>query len=193
MKRLTLLIVILLLAACAPTPTTVPIDSKPIGSTPAPSIVTTNPRSESDIQFKGGHGLPVDTRIYYLTGEVVGEVESLTRQVAPARSSLSVYGSYASGYSVGPTINGKSFIRLKVDAIKPTDTDWVAVGQIVIVKGTDTKLTALLPGDKVSIMCRRQAEPIAAVYPDEYYDQNTHTTWELDYCRMESPVVDYQR
>ena len=182
MKALMFLFVALLVAGCAPAPTTSDIST-------GKQVETQRPNSESGVQYVGGDGLPVDERLYRISGEVIADVGSLTRQVTPGRVEVTGYDGYVSSYYVAPTINGKSFIRLKVNAIEPSDTDWVTTGQVVIVKGTDTKMTALLPGDKVDFLCRRQAEAIAAIHPGEWYNAKTNTTWELDYCRMESPVI----
>lgn len=176
------LIAVLLTACAAPQPTT-----KDIGT--GNTVQTVNPTSESGIPYVGGDGLPQDERLYIIKGKVVADVSSLTRQTAPAYGSTSGYNGYISGYYVGPSVNGKSFTRILVKSIDPSNTDWVAAGQIVIIKGTDTKMTALLPGDVVNFLCRRQAEAIAAIHPNEWYNAKTNTTWELDYCRMDSPVI----
>lgn len=155
------------------------------------TVNTVGPTSESGINYTvaANAGLPVDKRYYKLTGTVVADVSSLTRMTSPGYGYITGYNGYTSGYYQPPTIGGKSFIRLQVDKINPADTDWVAAGEIVVVKGTDTKLTALLPGDKVDIECRRQAEAVAAIYPGEWFNPADATTWELDYCRMVSPVI----
>ena len=186
MKRvLFVLMSVAVLAGCGYTqPTTKDIST---GET----VNTVGPTSESNIAYivAANAGLPVDKRYYLLTGTVVADVSSLTRMTSPGYGYITGYNGYTSGYYQAPTINGKSFIRLLVSKINPGDTDWVATGDIVVVKGTDTKLTALLPGDKVDIECRRQAEAVAAIYPGEWFNPANATTWELDYCRMVSPVI----
>lgn len=185
MNKWMIILSVLFLAGCV-LPTTSDIST---GKT----VQTQAPESESGIRYQGGDGLPVDERIYHIEGMVVADVGSLVRQDSPGYGSIGGYAAngtgYVSGYYVGPTINGKSFVRIRVSNIDPGDTDWVASGQIVIIKGTDTKMTVLLPGDNVKFICRRQAEAIAAIHPGEWYNAKTNTTWELDYCRMESPVI----
>jgi|WetSurMetagenome_2_1015567.scaffolds.fasta_scaffold01390_21 hypothetical protein len=155
------------------------------------TVVTNLPESDSGVRFVGGSGLPTDQRVYHITGTVVGDAESLVRQVSPARGSISGYGSYVGGSFSGEVLKGKTMVRLQLESIAPNDTDWVTAGQILIIKASDTKAVALYPGDKVTFYCRRQAEAVAAINRGEWYDADNMTTWELDYCRLASPVVTY--
>lgn len=184
-KALWIVVAVILLIGCGGTP----LQTKDIST--GNTVLAEAPTSESGIPYTvaANAALPVDERIYYISGKVIAGVESLTRQTTPALGGISGYNGYTSGYYIGPSVNGKSFVRILVSEIKPSDTDWVSKGQIVIIKGTDTKMTALLPGDNVQFMCRRQAEAIAAIHPGEWYNPDNNTTWELDYCRMASPVI----
>ena len=177
---------VVILSACynPPPPTTTDIGS---GQT----VQTTAPVSESNIPWTvaANGALPVDERIYKISGKVVVDAQSLTRQTSPGYGYISGYNGYTSGYYQTPSVNGKSFVRLQVSTIDPSNTDWVTAGEIVIIKGTDTKMIALQPGDNVDFLCRRQAEAIAAIHPGEWFNPDTGTTWELDYCRMVSPVI----
>lgn len=185
MKFLVLLIVLVVVACTSPAPKTTDIAT---GLTTESTV----PNSESNYAYAGGITLPVDTRIYDIVGTVIAEVDSLTRQTKSAYGSVSGYssGSFGSvsGVYVGPTINGKSFIRIQVESIVPADTDWVTKGDVIIIKGTDTKLTSALPGDNIEVLCRREAETIGAVKPGEWVDES-YVTWELDLCRLKSPVI----
>jgi len=91
-----------------------------------------------------------------------------------------VYSTY-----YGPQLNGKGMVRLTV---ADSDAELAPVGSTVILKLDDTKGILLLPGDQVTFKCRAQFEAIAAVMKQQAFDQ-TAGTWELDYCRLASPVV----
>lgn len=153
-----------------------------------------NPKTDSDSSFSYDDSarVPVDEATYELTGEVVGQVNNLTRQVEPGKGSISgsQYGSYGtlSGSFTGPIEAGKGFVRLKVSVSKPA-TDLAPVGEVAIVKTADTKASALMPGDIVTFKCRRQYENIAAVKDKQEFKESEVGTWELDYCRFETPVL----
>lgn len=130
--------------------------------------------------------IPVDNNIYTLTGVVVGDVNSI-QQTGSAR----VVTTYRSDfYSVGtyfPTeMNGKGLVRLWVEK---SDFPGVPPETIAIIKSTDTKLIAVLPGDRITLRCRVQAEAIAPSYTGQVYDPDRAVTLELDFCRMLSPVI----
>lgn len=148
------------------------------------------PESDSGQYFTRGSEIPVDDNVYTITGQVVSEVGSLTRQTEAARGSISGSGTggfaYISGSYYGPEFGGKGFIRLHV---LESDSFLAPWGEIVILKSTDTKGVALLPGDVVTFKCRHQYEAIAAVRNSETFDQEKLETWEIDYCRFVSPVI----
>ncbi len=144
------------------------------------------PAPESDSsQFYSGGRIPVDDAVYMITGEVVGDVDSLTRVGAGA--SYRRYDTYATG-SYWMEQTGKGFVRVKV---MRTDKDVpeAQLEDVVILKTTDSKVRALLPGDIVTFKCRRQYEAVAAVRNNETFDANKVATWEIDYCRMFTPLV----
>lgn len=148
------------------------------------------PDSDSTFGYADGSKIPVDERVYTVTGEVSGPINNLTRQVKPAEGSLtgSTYGSYGSvsGSFTGPIEAGKGFVRVLVTQ---SDTDLAPVRELAIVKTADTKVSALLPGDIVSFKCRRQYENVAAVKDKQSFKESEVGTWELDYCRMVNPTV----
>lgn len=150
-----------------------------------------NPPADSDssYSYKGDTKVDVDETTYSIKGEVVREVNSLTRQVAPAKGDLFGYGGYTSGSFTGPVEAGKGFVRLKVSVSQPA-TDLAPVGEVAIIKTTDTKVTALMAGDVVVFKCRRQYENIGAVKNDQTFNKDEVATWELDYCRLSTPVIE---
>lgn len=148
--------------------------------------------SDSSQSYKEGSKIPVDKEVYQITGEVVGPVNDLTRQVEPAKGETSgyIYGNYGSisGSFTGPIEAGKGFVRLLVQSSEPS-TDLAPTGDVTIIKTSDTKVKALLPGDVVEFKCRRQYENIAAVVENQEFDPDDVAAWELDYCRLASPVI----
>jgi hypothetical protein len=164
----------------------------------------TAPQVESDSNQSydtGGKSsrIPVDDHVYEVTGEVVGPVNTVTRQVKPAEGSSSgyiygmgggsLYGS-SSGSYFGEVTKGKGYVRLLVQSVSPA-TPSATAGAVSILKVTDTKATALIPGDVVTFKCRRQYEAIAAVRDNQTFNAKNKAleTWELDYCRMETAVI----
>jgi len=143
------------------------------------------PESNNGLSYAWFTTIPVDTVVYTLTGTVTTEVESLVRQTAPAQvQSYSAEGlSYSTYY--GPQMNGKGMVRLTVEA---SDAELAPVGSTVILKLDDTKGILLLPGDRITFKCRAQFEAISAVMNRQEFDPAAGT-WELDYCRLATPVV----
>lgn len=143
------------------------------------------PESNNGLSYAWLTTIPVDTAVYTITGTVSAEVESLVRQTAPAQvQSYSAEGmSYSTYY--GPQLNGKGMVRLTVTA---SDAALAPVGSTVILKLDDTKGILLLPGDQITVKCRAQFEAIAAVMNRQEFDPAAGT-WELDYCRLATPVV----
>jgi hypothetical protein len=172
-KSILLLLLVLLLTACR-------------GQAPQPV-------SDSPQTYETGARIPVDDSVYTITGQVVGEVASLSQQTTPAEGELTGlaargYG-YMGGSYFGPEFGGKGFVRLFVFTVDPS-TRLAPPEEIVIMKTTDTKAAALLPGDIVTFKCRAQYEAVAAVRENESFNQAKVETWELDYCRMATPVID---
>lgn len=161
------------------------------GEDAAPSV-----DSDSSQEYKPDSKIPVDDGVYEVTGEVSAEVNSVTRQVEAGGGELSgptcfgtsgCYGGTSASF-FGPVEKGKGYVRLLVQSTNP-ETSLASVGQVAILKVSDTKATALLPGDIVTFKCRRQYEAIAAVKDNQTFDADAVETWELDYCRLASPEI----
>lgn len=148
--------------------------------------------SDSNQAYADGSKVPTDLQIYTVTGTVAGDVESLTRQVKPGGGStptcFGTSGCYGGGSFFGPIEKGKGYVRLRVNSVSPA-TESAKEGSLTILKVTDTKATALLPGDTVTFKCRRQYEAIAAVQQRQKFDRDKDGTWELDYCRLSTPTI----
>lgn len=146
--------------------------------------------SDSEQDYRLGDRIPVDDAVYTILGVVAGDLESITRQTQPAYGSASGvmtggFG-YMGGAYYGAEYGGKGIVRLLVTG---SDTPEAPVGATVILKVTDLKALVLVPGDRVAFKCRRQYEAIAAVREQETLDVQKVETWELDYCRLVSPVI----
>jgi len=171
MKKSLFLLVLVLLVACGET-----------DALPAPD-------SDSRQSYKLGSTIPVDDNVYLIIGRVVGDVASLTRQESSGSLSGSTYSGYGSlSGSFYSETTGKGFVRLFVHSATP-ETANAPPERIIVIKTTDSKVTILLPGDVVEFKCRRQYEAVAAVRDSETFDRDKLGTWELDYCRMTSPVI----
>jgi hypothetical protein len=177
MKKLRILLVlaVLVVAGC------VPVDEAP------------RPDSDSSQSYRTEARIPVDDAVYTITGQVIADVGSITRQTQAARGSVSGVptgtGTFVSGSYYGPEFGGKGLIRLHV---QESNSSLAPIGEIVLLKSTDIKGAALLPGDTVTLKCRAQYEALAAVRENSNFDQELVETWELDYCRLVTPVIDVQ-
>jgi hypothetical protein len=131
--------------------------------------------------------IPVDDGLYTVTGVVVADVGSLTRQTSPGGGSISGYGNgFISGTMFGPEFGGAGFVRVQVSQ---SDSRLAPVEDTVILKVRDTKATLLLPGDRVTFKCRHEYEAVAPVRRQETFVADKVGTWELDYCRLAEPSV----
>lgn len=148
--------------------------------------VPPKPESSSGFTYAVGSTIPVDNSVYTITGQVVGEVESLVRQTAPAQGRVVGYGSgYISGSFYGPELNGKGLVRLFVHS---SDAKMAPSETVVVLKMEDTKGIVLLPGDVVTVKCRAQFEALSATTAGEPFSEDAGT-WELDFCRMATPSI----
>ncbi|MEZ4639803.1 MAG: hypothetical protein R2856_33400 [Caldilineaceae bacterium] len=148
--------------------------------------------SDSPQTYSASARIPVDDNVYTITGMVVGDIASLSQQTTPAQGDvLGLQGrgyGYLGGSYFGAEFGGKGFVRLLVRSAQPS-TPYAPPEQIVVLKTTDTKAVVLLPGDVVTFKCRAQYEAVAAVRENEAFNESKLETWELDYCRMVTPVI----
>lgn len=158
----------------------------------AMSACATSPSAQSDNgeayfgNMFSTEKIPIDDNVYTFKGKVIEDVASLTRQISPAYG-----GAYGNGYGYyrGETIDGKSFIRIVVSDVSPATSKEFYSDNGVIFKFTDTKATALLPGDVIEFKCRRQYEAIAPVRSGEPFDVDDFETWEFDFCRLTTGII----
>lgn len=155
-------------------------------------------QSDSDQKYASGSYVPLDYNYYTIKGTVVSDLISKDTGQEPGRISGSGVGiaptgggmttsSFSGTYFPGG-VTGKGFVRVHVEDTTP-DTPLAPDGSVVILKTTDLKAIALLPNDYVVFVCRVQYEAVAAVDNQERFDSEKAGTWEIDYCRLKSPVL----
>ncbi len=81
--------------------------------------------------------------------------------------------------------DGKGIVRGYLVSVEP-DVDFVAVGDTTVVKTTDWKVTGLLPGDTVTLVCVADFEPVCAKSTTATEVGECVDMWEFDYCRLDS-------
>lgn len=128
---------------------------------------------------KDSAAIPLNDAIYTVSGTVMAGVDSLVRSTTSSYATENVN-------QLTVTSTGKGFVRLKVTE---SDSSLAPLEAVVILKTIDTKVIALLPGDVVTLRCHAQAEAIPASYTGQPYDNVLAITWELDYCRLLTPVI----
>ncbi|MBP9819279.1 hypothetical protein KBC79_00925 [Candidatus Woesebacteria bacterium] len=95
------------------------------------------------------------------------------------------------GYARGVVwADGKGIVRGYLVSVEP-DPNFVAVGDITVVKTTDWKVTGLLPGDTVTLVCIADFEPVCAKSTKSTEVGECVDMWEFDFCRLDSiePLV----
>jgi hypothetical protein len=151
--------------------------------------IAPRPVSDSDQSYIATAKIPVDDNVYNLSGTIVSDVNSYSYQVG--QSYVSGYGTQYGGFVSGSGslwAEGKGFVRIKLESISPSN-DLAQAGDTIVVKTTDQKIRALLPGDYVKLKCRAQYENLAAVRNNSTFDETLLETWEFDYCRMSSVKI----
>ncbi len=153
---------------------------------PAQTVnVAPAPESGSDETYEVGQTVPVDMKIYHISGIVSDGAESLTRQTAPAQGYARSYDGYGYASYFGAVQSGKGFVRLLVEE---SDSPIARKGNVVILKVEDTKAIVLAAGDVVSFKCRTQYESLSAVAGNEILSEDGMVK-ELDYCRLATPEI----
>ncbi|MEZ4708377.1 MAG: hypothetical protein R3A44_14290 [Caldilineaceae bacterium] len=149
------------------------------------SSCSPSPESSNAFSYAWGAKIPVDTNVYTLSGQVAADAESLVRQTAPAQAQTYSAEGVSMGSYYGPQLNGKGMVRLRVAT---SDSELAPAGSTVLLKLDDTKGILLAAGDQITLKCRAQFEAIAAVQNRQPFDPAAGV-WELDYCRLATPVV----
>ncbi len=132
-------------------------------------------------------GKRIDSNIYILNVTMLGtplsnknvEGESVSRQ-------------YSDIYGYGNSRlwqDGKGLVSVHVNSINPS-LDYVKPGTDIVLKTTDLKIMAISEGYSFEVRCRNDYEPVAALQNNEI-TTDRYDTYELDYCRMANPQIEY--
>ena len=123
----------------------------------------------------------VDPNLYTLRLKIQEEPEGYSE----TGGSLYRYDTYTRGVVWQ---DGKGLVRGQLLEVSP-NVPFASVGDTVIVKTTDRKVEALLPGDTITLYCVADYEPICAKNPDSNYAVGQcQDTWEFDFCRLDKII-----
>ncbi len=133
-------------------------------------------------------GKRIDSNIYVLNVTMLGsplsnkntEGESIARQY----SDLYGYGNSRLWQ------DGKGLVSVHVNSISPS-LDYVKAGMDIVLKTTDLKIMAISEGYSFEVRCRNEYEPVAALQNNEI-TSDRYDTYELDYCRMSNPQIEFK-
>lgn len=122
----------------------------------------------------------VDPNLYSVELRLEEEVEGYSQ----TNASFVALNGYARGVMWQ---EGKGIVRGTLVSVNP-DVGFVSEGDITIVKTTDWKVTGLLPGDTVSLVCIADFEPVCT--KSEEYGQvgECFEMWEFDFCRLDAII-----
>lgn len=119
----------------------------------------------------------VDPVIYKVTVQIEDEIGGYSQQ----NFKITDYNGYTSGVSWA---NGKGIVRGTITNLDP-QPDWAEAEQEIVLKTTDWKVTALFPGDVVTMYCLADYEPVCSFSKDSNSKAGEcKDIWEFDYCRM---------
>ena len=80
-------------------------------------------------------------------------------------------------------------ISVHVNSVSPA-LDYIKPGADIVLKTTDLKIMAIDPGYTFEVKCRSDYEPVASLQDNEMTTER-YDTYELDYCRMTNPQIEY--
>ena len=132
-------------------------------------------------------GKKIDSNIYILNVTMLGDPisnkniggEGVSRQ-------------YSDIYGFGNTRlwqDGKGMVSVHVNSVSPS-LDYIKPGGDIVLKTTDLKIMAIDPGYTFEVKCRSDYEPVASLQDNELTTER-YDTFELDYCRMTNPQIEY--
>ena len=132
-------------------------------------------------------GKKIDSNIYVLNVTMLGDPisnkniggEGVSRQ-------------YSDIYGFGNTRlwqDGKGMVSVHVNSVSPS-LDYIQPGGDIVLKTTDLKIMAIDPGYTFEVKCRSDYEPVASLQDNELTTER-YDTFELDYCRMTNPKIEY--
>ena len=132
-------------------------------------------------------GKKIDSNIYVLNVTMLGDPIS-NKNIGGE----GVARQYSDIYGFGNTRlwqDGKGLVSVHVNSISPS-LDYLQAGMDIVLKTTDLKIMAIDAGYSFEVKCRSDYEPVASLQDNEYTTER-YDTFELDYCRMTNPKIEY--
>lgn len=132
-------------------------------------------------------GKKIDSNIYILNVTMLGDPVS-NKNIGGE----GVARQYSDLYGFGNSRlwqDGKGLVSVHVNSISPA-LDYLKPGTDIVLKTTDLKVMAIEPGYTFEVKCRSDYEPVASLQDNEYTTER-YDTYELDYCRMTNPMIEY--
>lgn len=132
-------------------------------------------------------GTNIDNKVYSLEVTMLGTPLSNTETKATAaeRQYSDIYG-YG---NMRLWQDGKGLVLVHVNSISPA-LKYIAEGTDIVLKTTDLKIMAITPGYTFRVKCRSDFEPVASLKDNEMISSE-YDTYELDFCRMVDPKIEY--
>lgn len=132
-------------------------------------------------------GKRIDSNIYVLNVTMLSDPKS-NKNIGGE----GVSRQYSDIYGFGNTRlwqDGKGLVAVHVNSISPS-LDYIKPGTDVVLKTTDLKVMAVDPGYSFEVRCRNEYEPVASLQNNEITNER-YDTYELDFCRMTDPHIEY--
>ena len=132
-------------------------------------------------------GKKIDSNVYILNVTMLGDPVS-NKNIGGE----GVSRQYSDVYGFGNSRiwqDGKGMVSVHVNSISPA-LDYVKPGMDIVLKTTDLKIMAIDPGYSFEVKCRSDYEPVASLQNNELTTER-YDTFELDYCRMTNPQIEY--
>ena len=135
---------------------------------------TTRQKTDTGVEIES----KIDSNLYHVTLQLEEDVGGYSEQNA----TMFLYDTYARAVMWQ---DGKGIVRGELQVVKPP-VNWAQPENTLIVKTTDYKVTALRPGDTVTLVCVADYEPVCAKNHLDGRTGDCIDLWEFDYCRIES-------
>ena len=132
-------------------------------------------------------GKKIDSNIYVLNVTMLGD--PISNQTMGGEG---IQRQYKDVYGYGNTRlwqDGKGLVSVHVNSVSPS-LDYVKPGTDIVLKTTDLKIMAIDAGYSFEVKCRSDYEPVASLQNNALTTER-YDTWELDYCRMTNPQIEY--
>lgn len=129
-------------------------------------------------------GIIIDSQVDPNLYTVVLELEEPVGGYAESNLRLTTTDGRTSGV-VWDNGGGKGIVRGTLLSVEP-NVNFVDAGDTTVVKTTDWKVTGLLPGDTVTLICIADFEPVCAKSTSANTAGECIDMWEFDYCRLDS-------